>query len=292
MVSDRTGRRNDRSWANVFFGCCFVKAKERALRPALMFSNDKSHPLVYRYRDEWSSILIHMSNNAGIAMATHTWHHEWIGIVALITRRMASFTSGVPVNHLDILRERFIRPVARSAFTFDEIEIAAGIGTVNRMDPVGDGYGMVARLIMACQALISIKDHCMACIVKWSCSSAMAACAVTSGNLILNRGRADLYVGKGRRFNMVIAVADTAVISNSHAHHIGTGFHAGRNRQQLVAETGLVSGNLWIGAVYKQQVFLGRRFHCTIKVRIGNCTCCQYRYRLGSWSIYIQTGDT
>ncbi len=165
---------------------------------------------------------------------------------------------------------------------------------MDSMDPVGDGYGKVARLIVACQALIGVKHHCMACVMERRGSGTVAVDAGISGHLILYCGRADLDVGEGRRFDAVIAVANTAVIADPDTHHVGTGCHVCRDRQQLVDEAGAgrVGFDLGIGAVSKQQVFLGRRVCCAVKVRIRNRTRGQYRNGLGARSIHIQAGDS
>ncbi len=240
---------------------------------------------------ERTSILTHMVKNSVIGMTTDTRHHEWICLVGGVSRSVASYTSGIPVSHLDILREGYIRPVA-SAFAEDEIEIAVGIGAVDGMDPVGDGYGMVVRLIVACQTLIGVKHHRVPLVMERRRSGAVTIDTGSSGHLLFNCSRADLDGGEGSRFDVVIAGSHPAVIADSDTHHVGTGCHACRDRQQLVAESGDVAGDLGIGAEYKQVVTLGRRVRCADEVRIGNRTRGQYRHGLGAWTVHIQAGDS
>ena len=148
---------------------------------------------------------------------------------------MATYTSRGPVSHLNILREGYIRPVA-SAFSQNEIEITVGIGTVDGMDTVGDGYRMIVRLIVARQTLIGVKYHRMALVMERRGSGAVAVDTGISGHLRCFCGLPDLYGGKGRRFDVVIATSHPAVIADSDPHHISAGCHACRDRQQLVAE--------------------------------------------------------
>lgn len=263
-----------------------VSDKSGPCGPLFTYSGLSDHP------SERTSILTHMVKNTVIGMATDTRHHEWICLVGGVTRSVASDTSGIPVvSHLDILREGYIRPVT-SAFAEDKIEITVGIGAVDGMNPVGDGYGMVVRLIVACQTIVSVKGDIMSMAAgQMHPGVSVAIGTIITGDLLIDHIVPHLKINQGGGTGYIIVVTEAGVVRTFKTHHVGT-FHACRDRQQLIVEAGEVSGDPGIGAEYKQGVTLGRRVRFADEVRIGDRTRGQYRHGLGARAVHIQVGGT